>query len=128
MNIGESMNTQKLRELVLAATQGDWKLMDLRVANVEKITIFSNADPEDYRVITRIKNTASRQPLSEEDCSNAAYIAAACPANILALLDSRADLLEALQTVQTLIHGGMDGTDDAIYKCVSAAITKAEAL
>lgn len=115
MNTGESMNTQKLRELALCATQRNW-------------VHFYDDEKYEYAIRTEFTDGAAWQIGIADNEDDAEYIAAACPANILALLDSRADLLEALQTVQTLIHGGMDGTDDAIYKCVSAAITKAEAL
>ena len=75
------MKLQRLRELALGATQGEW------VNNYNLVLIGSDGD-------SALLNTKSER---FQERHNAAYIAAACPANILPILESYEELLASFK-------------------------------
>jgi hypothetical protein len=112
------MNTQKLRELALCATQRNW-------------VHFYDDEKFEYAIRTEFTDGAAWQIGIADNEDDAEYIAAACPANILALLDSHADLLDIANECHKIIkelcacysHHEPLATLERIE-----AITKAEAL
>ena len=82
------MKLQRLKELALGATQGGW-------------VYFPKPKYREHHVSVPIEGSTSLCGLFQDGCptenaeSDAAYIAAACPANILPFIESYEELLAA---------------------------------
>ena len=79
------MNTDKLRELALAATEGDWSLHKHATAHV-------HADGRTIASCGGYQTNFTNE--SKQNKANAAYIAAANPTAILELLDALREIGE----------------------------------
>lgn len=82
------MKLQRLKELALGATQGGWKTAtnDCHAGQIATL----HGDDDGYQ---EVWSEEWFRGISQN--ANAAYIAAACPANILPILESYEELLAA---------------------------------
>jgi len=83
------MKLQRLRELALGATQKEWSIIDGYYPGF--IEIFGISFK--VSIVTAASDLSGVHSLQREH--DAAYIAAACPANILPILESYEELLAA---------------------------------
>lgn len=87
------MKLQRLRELALGATQKEWSIIDGYYPGF--IEIFGISFK--VSIVTAASDLSGVHSLQREH--DAAYIAAACPANILPFLESYEELLAASKRV-----------------------------
>lgn len=87
------MKLQRLRELALGATQGEWIIGDENNQGCE--VLLSNDHNLTIGLDRHDKNTGEIVISREEMLANAKFIIAACPANILPFLESYEELLAA---------------------------------
>lgn len=125
------MKLQRLKELALGATQGEWH-EDL------KGQIWRRPISELYQ---NGGGVAGDKPIAWTDRGwygedtdgypyqeNAYYIAAACPANILPFLESYEELLAALKRIEEYGHGIGHGSGYTCANIAEQAIANAEKL
>ena len=124
------MNTQKLRELSQAATQEKWyadSKGQIWRRPLSELYQYGGGVAGDKPIASTTRGWYGEDTKGYPHQENAAYIAAACPANILALLDSRDALLAALKKIESI--GSKDViTGFKLSQIAHEAITKAEAL
>ena len=87
------MNNEELRQLALAATPGPWNLG----LTSDEIRMVLSGDSYICHVQVHQTPRACGEWQERERIANAAYLAAANPAAVLALLDENARLREALE-------------------------------
>lgn len=128
------MKLQRLKELALGATQGEWKTVDHSWSD-------TGIYPENggRLAVCEIDSSVTEDTQEHYEAindANAAYIAAACPANILPFLESYEELLALLKVSACPICDGQgafyDGHGD-VCQCQfcderAKAITNAEKL
>lgn len=121
------MKLQRLKELALGATQGGWRNCGHDRGGCSCGQVWS-LDIDFPVADCRIDDEEiGKAPLSAV-IANAAYIAAACPANILPFLESYEELLAALKRIEEYGHGIGHGSGYTCANIAEQAITNAEKL
>ena len=94
------MKLQRLRELALGATQSEWKTVD---HSWEYTGIYPETGGR--LAVCEIDGAVTEDTQEHYEAindANAAYIAAACPANILPFIESYEELLAALKDAKSV--------------------------
>lgn len=111
------MKLQRLKELALGATQGEWQAKAFINCTVEPKP---EPDQDTCALAIMSKGTDWKK---YDDVANANYIAAACPANILPFLESYEELLRELHYAKQYLPVSV-----VVRRSVYKAITNAEKL
>lgn len=115
------MKLQRLKELALGATQGEWKTVDHSWSD-------TGIYPENggRLAVCEIDSSVTEDTQEHYEAindANAAYIAAACPANILPFIESYEELLRELHYAKQYLPVSV-----VVRRSVYKAITNAEKL
>lgn len=124
---------EELKQLALAATQGEW----IKIRNqpcYKEIVITTKSRKGKYIPICEMDSDFS-SVIGKEQKANAAYIAKACPANILALIESHEavrqqhdELLKIINKSRAMFVGIRNYSTNVDIKACRVAVVTCESM
>ena len=113
---------EKLKALAKAATPGPWVWIGVRATEDGLVYRWTIGDGK-MQAISRIENTVSGRPLTEEDTANAKFIAEFNPhlvLGLLALVEESKSLLET-KIADRLVYENPEESSVGVRACCGAA-------